>query len=292
MPQKHELKTNKKNIDVSILATNYNNGKYLADFFNSIINSTVKPKEIIFIDDGSTDNSLEIINKYTEISELKIFKFEKNKGRAAALNFGKEKCTSKYTLFIDPDDILFPERIEIQYNYMQNNPKIDILGGNVSYFNSETGKILNKSNFPLQHSEIYATYYKGENGILQPTAFVRTSILKKYTYEEYFPVEDYDFFAKIIKDGYKFSGLEQVVNKMRIHISSGVSNIRKATFITNFNNRDKIFSTKTSKIKINLYFWHIKYYRKSMFSKNVLSKYFNLFLSILTYPQKIIKRIL
>ena len=281
----------KKIVDVSLLATNYNNGKFLSDFFNSIINSTVQPKEIIFVDDGSADNSLEIVDEFSYLSKIKLIKFNKNKGRAAALNAGKKACLSKYTLIIDPDDILLPNRIKIQYNYMEKNPEIDILGGNVIYFNSKTGEKLNISNFPTTNSEIYKTFYKGENGVLQPTVICKTEVLKKYDYKQIVPGQDYELFARLAKAGCKFSALKEAVNKMRIHTSSVVSNVKLQSFINLYKHRDIIFGTKTSKIKIKFYFWHIKYYRKSMFATNFVAKYFNLFLSILAYPQKILKRI-
>ncbi len=281
----------KKTVDISILATNFNNGNFLSDFFDSIINSTVLPREIIFVDDGSTDNSLEIVEKYNSLKNLEVIDFKENKGRGVALNIGKSKCSSKYILIIDPDDILLPERMEIQYNFMGKNPDIDILGGNVIYFNSETGEKLNVSNFPTSNSEIFRTFYKGENGVLQPTIICKTELLKKYDYKNIAPGQDYQLFARISKDGFKFAGLKEPLNKMRIHTSSVVSNVKLKSFINLFSHRDDIFGTKTSKIKIRFYFYHIKYYRKSMFAKNPIAKYFNLFLSVLAYPQKIIKRL-
>jgi len=282
----------KKKVDVSILTTNYNNGKFLSDFFDSIINSTVSAKEIIFVDDGSTDNSIEIVKEKLLLLDLYIIDFVENKGRAAALNAGKSKCRSKYILIIDPDDILLPERIETQYNFMENNPDVDILGGNVIYFNSKTGQKLNISNFPTSNSDIYKTFYRGENGVLQPTVICKTEVIKKYDYKQIVPGQDYELFARLAKDGYKFAGLKEPLNRMRIHTNSVVSNVKLESFTNLFFYRDKIFGTKTSKIKIRFYYWHIKYYRKSMFAKKPISKYFNLFLSILAYPQKIIKRLL
>lgn len=281
----------KKIVDVSLLAANYNNGEFLSDFFNSIINSTIQPKEIIFVDDGSTDNSLEIIKIYSNLPQLKLIKFQINKGRASALNAGKFECLSKYTLIIDPDDILLPNRIEIQFNYMEKNPEIDVLGGNVIYFNSKTGEKLNISNFPTSNSKIYKTFYRGENGVLQPTVICKTKVLKKFDYKQIVPGQDYELFARMAKAGYYFAAIKEPVNKMRIHINSVVSNVKLQSFINLYKYRDKIFGTKTSKIKICLYFWHIKYYRKSMFSKNRISKYFDLSLSIIAYPQKILRRI-
>lgn len=282
----------KKKVDVSLLVTNYNNGKYLEEFFESVINSTVQPAEIIFVDDGSSDNSISEINKFqNKLSNLNLIIFEKNKGRAEALNIGKSACESKYILIIDPDDILLPKRIEKQFNFMENNPEIDVLGANVEYFLEDISNPLNLSNFPISDLEIKKTYKNGENGLLQPTIIIKAEILKKYDYKNIRPGQDYELFARIAKDGYIFGGLKEPVNKMRVHKKSAVSTAKFSAFKQIFAERDKIFGTKTSIFKIKTYFWHIKFYRLSMFETNKLKKIAYIFIASIAYPSKIFKRI-
>ncbi len=279
-----------KTVDVSLLATNYNNGKYLNDFFKSIENSTVKPREIIFVDDGSTDDSLRILKSYENLGNLKLIKFHKNKGRSVALNTGKKNCTSKYTLIIDPDDVLLPERIEKQFNFMENNPEIDVLGGNVIYFNDKTKKKLNKSNFPIKN--ILEVYKKGQNGVLQPTVIIKTKIFKLYNYKPIVPGQDYELFARMVKAGYKFANLPDILNKMRVHPNSAVSKLSLNSIKNIYKQRDKIFNTKTKKIVIITYYLHLKCYRIGMLSNFIVKKYLFFILSSLFYPQKIFKRFL
>ncbi len=281
----------KTTVNVSILATNYNNGKFLKAFFESIIESTVLPNEIIIVDDGSTDNSIKIINEFKKKINIDLLKFDENKGRATALNYGKKACTSKYTLIIDPDDILLPNRIETQFLYMEENKDIDILGGNVIYFNSETGEKLNKSNFPTSHKDIYKTYYKGENGILQPTILAKTNVMQRLNYIQIAPGQDYVFFANLAKLNYKFSALKQPVNLMRIHTNSVVSNINFASIQKIFLQRDKIFNTKTNNLHIFIYYKYLYFYRKSMLTNNKVLKYFFLAISVILNPIKLLKRL-
>lgn len=278
-----------KIVDVSILATNYNNGRYLDMFFESIINSTVVPKQLVFVDDGSSDNSLEIVKKYENLPFLMLHVFEKNKGRAAALNVGKELCISKYTLIIDPDDIMLLDRIEKQYNYMEQNPEIDVLGGNVRYFNDETGNVLNFSNFPTK--KILKTYEKGENGVLQSTIIVKTNIFKDYKYKQIMPGEDYELFARMAKDGYKFANLPDVLDKIRVHPNSSVSGMSYSSIRNIFIQRDRIFNKKTSKLKVFSYYYHLKTYRKGMLHQNRIIKYMFYLLSSFFYPTKIFSRL-
>lgn len=278
-----------RTVDVSILVTNYNNGRYLDVFFASISNSSVVPKQLVFVDDGSTDNSLEIVKKYDNLSFLILHVFEQNKGRAEALNVGKKLCTSKYTLIIDPDDIMLPDRIEKQYEYMEKNQEIDVLGGNVHYFNDETGDILNVSNFPTK--KILETFENGENGILQPTIIVKTNIFKNYKYKKIVPGQDYELFARMAKDGYKFTNLPDVLNKMRVHHNSAVSSMTYASIRNIFIQRDRIFNKKTTKFKAFSYYLHLKMYRKGMLHRNILIKYMFYLFSVFFYPKKIFSRL-
>ena len=111
-----------KIVDISILCANYNNANYLDEFFNSIINSTYSVKEIIIVDDCSTDNSCEIIENYSKILDnIILIKLDKNVGFANALNEGIKYVTAKYILRIDPDDVLASDRIEKQYDFLFNS---------------------------------------------------------------------------------------------------------------------------------------------------------------------------
>jgi glycosyltransferase involved in cell wall biosynthesis len=279
----------KPQVNVSVLAGNYNNADYLDDFFQSIIDSNTWPEELIFVDDGSTDNSLELIEKYSHLPFLKLIALGENIGRSASLNEGKKHCRAKYTLLIDPDDILFPDRIEKQFQYMEKHPNTDACGGNVLYFNGQTGEALNESRFPTEN--IYESYRKGENGMLQPTVIIKTKLYRRYEYKEMVPGQDYDLFARMAKDGYQFANLPDVLNRMRVHPGSAVSNMNYAGISRIFDSRDDIFGTKTSTIKKYFYYQHLKNYRKAMLANNKLQKYFYLGLAAAAYPAKILKRL-
>jgi glycosyltransferase involved in cell wall biosynthesis len=280
----------KEVVGVSVLTTNYNNGIFLKDFFESFLYSSFSPEEIIIVDDGSTDHSISIINTYISLLPIKLIQLPINEGRAAALNIGKKSCTKHYTLLIDSDDMIFPDRIEKQYKFMEANPDIDILGANVLYFNSAKNSFLNRSNFPITHEKIIRNFYNGENGVLQPTVMIKTSILKSIEYIPITPGQDYVFFSVLAKKGYKFSAIKDPVNKMRIHQKSIVSNITFFSIKTIFLKRDELFNTKTNHIRIFFYYKYIKAYRKSHLSKYFLLRIFYLSLSILYNPKKLFKR--
>ena len=88
--------------DVSIIIPIYNASKYLKRCLDSVINQTKTELEIILINDGSTDNSEEIIKEYKD-KRIRYFK-NKNQGIGKTRNFGITKATGKYIMFLDSDD--------------------------------------------------------------------------------------------------------------------------------------------------------------------------------------------
>ena len=89
---------------VSVIIPVYNTEKYLTDCLNSLINQTLKEIEIICVDDGSTDNSLSILNKYSKIDKRIIVLKQENKGGGIARNYGMSIAKGEYLIFLDSDD--------------------------------------------------------------------------------------------------------------------------------------------------------------------------------------------
>ena len=107
---------------VSVIVPVYNVEDYLCECLDSLITQTLSDIEIICINDGSTDNSLEILTNYSKRdSRIKIITQE-NKGLSSARNRGFEFINGKYTYFIDSDDILKSDALEKLYNLAEANP--------------------------------------------------------------------------------------------------------------------------------------------------------------------------
>ena len=104
-----------KNIKVSVIIPVYNTGKYLKNCLDSVINQTLKDIEIICINDGSKDNSLDILKEHAKKYEhIKIFN-QRHKGAGAARNKGLKKAIGEYVYFLDGDDFIKPDALEKAY---------------------------------------------------------------------------------------------------------------------------------------------------------------------------------
>lgn len=122
------------NIKISIIIPVYNSAKYLRKCLNSIINQTFDNIEIICINDGSTDNSLSIINEYAKIdSRIKVYTIE-NKGVSAARNYGILVATGEYIGFVDSDDWIDKDFYEKLYDAIKSE-HADIAVGEIKRVN-------------------------------------------------------------------------------------------------------------------------------------------------------------
>lgn len=275
-----------------MLVANYNNGRYLYDFMQSVIASTFAPRELIVVDDGSTDNSMEVLEKFKYLDYLKLIQFPTNLGFTAALNAGLFAARGKYIMRADPDDILLPGRIGEQFFFMEENQDIDLLGANVIYFNEHTKKEVNGSNFPLTHHGIVKSYRRGEHGLLHATVIAKAEVYQAYRYQEIFPGEDYELFSRMVMDGKRFASLPKPVNLVRIHESSSTSTIQYQAIRQTYAFRDLVFGTKTTGLRMAWYFFYIRNYRNYLLSRNPLLKFSYIMIAVLTYPAKAFRRIL
>ena len=101
---------------VSVIIPVYNAGKYLEECLNSVCAQTLKEIEIICVDDGSTDNSMEILHSFADRDERLIIFNEKNSGAGAARNRGLEIAKGEYLSFLDADDFFEQTMLEKAYN--------------------------------------------------------------------------------------------------------------------------------------------------------------------------------
>ena len=117
------------NPKVSIITPSYNQGEYLEETIQSVLNQTYGNIEYIVIDGGSTDNSVDIIRKYEE--RITFWCSEKDKGQADAINKGLRRATGDMVCWINSDDVLYPNFVEKFVNYFVAHPDVDFLYGDV-----------------------------------------------------------------------------------------------------------------------------------------------------------------
>ena len=128
------------NIKVSVIVPVFNVESYLNESLDSILNQTLKDIEIICINDGSTDNSLDILENYAKKDKrIKIISKE-NEGQGVARNVGLDNAQGEYISFVDSDDFIKKDMLEKLYNKAENN-NLDLVMCKVSSFDNETHEV-------------------------------------------------------------------------------------------------------------------------------------------------------
>ena len=111
----------KEEPSVDVILPNYNKAKFLEEAINSVIYQTYKNWNLYIIDDHSSDNSFEIINKFLNIKNTNIIRLKKNMGPSFCRNYGMRLSKSKYISFLDSDDNWTEDKLEKQIFFMEEN---------------------------------------------------------------------------------------------------------------------------------------------------------------------------
>lgn len=206
---------NIKSPTVAILMPVYNGAKYLNESMNSIICQTFSDFIFIIIDDGSTDNSVNIIKSYND-KRIKLLVNEKNIGISNSLNRGIEAADTKYIARMDQDDISLPNRIAEQVNFMEAHPKVGVCGTWMTAFNEKGQEVLKKR--PVKNDDINAMLLF-HNPMAHPTVMIRKEVLDKNNlrYDPLFDgLEDYDLWEKVSRVT-KMENMPKTLLRYRLH---------------------------------------------------------------------------
>lgn len=257
------------NPKISVLIPVYNGAAYLRPSIESILNQTFTDFELLLLDDASTDNSAEIIKSYTD-SRIKFFQSEKNLGISAARNKLMDLAQGEYLAVMDHDDLSAPTRLAEQFEFMERNPEVAMLGTWGQLFCAEPpfegflGKL--KQKFinlgwvwcQPQEPDIYETLCG--NPIMHSSSMLRRSALikSKIAYNQtYSPAEDYDLCRQILAQGWKLANLQKVLFFYHYHGKNHSLTHKQAMIKADYKVKSDILKLLGKKFAFRPYFWVI-----------------------------------
>ncbi len=215
------------NPKVSIIIPNYNYGKFIAQALESVLRQSFRDYEVIVIDDGSTDNSCEIIEQYSERfgTKLKCI-VQSNQGVAVARNNGILKARGDYIAFLDADDIWLDYALQSLVDAIEGS-NCGLVYGNVEYFDVAMEKRMgirftsNSELVPYRGKDCFAKLFVHGNFIPMDAAIMRSSVFKKSgLFDKRFRCgEDLDMWMRIALQ-YEIGYLDQILTHLRKHSSS------------------------------------------------------------------------
>lgn len=191
-----------------------NEEKFIFNSIKSVLEQTYKNFEFLIIDDGSTDKTVEIAESAKD-DRIKIYK-RNNEGLINQLNYGLNLAKGEFIARMDADDIISPEKLEIQIKFLLDNKNIHLVGTNF-YFIDEKNEILMEKKLPEQHKDI-EFMMPFIDSVLHSTILTYKKVLVDsggYN-KEYICAEDDELFLRLLSLGYKMYNIQKPLYKYRL----------------------------------------------------------------------------
>lgn len=197
---------------VSVILPVFNAEKYIGEAIESILAQTYTELELIIVNDGSTDRSLEIISEFLD-PRISVENLKQNGGLVKALNHGVSCANGAYIARMDADDIAEPNRIAAQMQFLHAQ-QLDVCGSAIALFGKGIDRVVH---FPISHNDIeFRLLYSSP--MAHPTVLGRTVCFHKVPYRADFPVsEDYDMWSRMFAAGYRFGNISEPLLRYRVH---------------------------------------------------------------------------
>jgi len=211
-------------MQISVVIPVFNGEAFLAEAIDSVLNQTYQDFELILVNDGSTDNSLKIMQNYAAIDKrIKIISQE-NQGRCEAFNRGLNASKSEWVARLDADDVFLPNKLEKQVDFIKRNPQT-VLVGTQGYHIDKYGRKLSLMGIdgPFTQSE-YETYLRQN----KPIFFIASSVLMRRDKvlavggmrKEMLQAEDLDLWNRVAEQGGTCLKIPEPLVLYRIHEGS------------------------------------------------------------------------
>lgn len=228
---------------VSVVMPVYNGEKFLKECIDSVLHQTLGDFEFIIVDDGSTDNTESIVKSYTDDRIVYIKK--KHSGISDSLNLGINRSIGLYIARMDADDMMYPNRLETQVNFLEQHREYDAVATGFEWGNNKPEKEYWQWN---ESKEVLLEYFNsGNNCIAHPTIMFRTSSIKSlpFLYEKiYDGAEDYKLWHTMLTHGRRIYMLRDVLYYYRQH---GAQTAVKNPYNPPFNITDSIIKAYHNK---------------------------------------------
>ena len=247
---------------VDVILPNYNKGAFLEEAINSVLKQTYKRWHLFIIDDHSSDNSLDIIDKLKNSKGVTIIKLKKNKGPSFCRNYAMRLSKAKYISFIDSDDSWSTDKLEKQINFMEENNLNFTYTDYTSFFEKNKKKKGKKKTSIKDHFD-FKSFIKNSS-INTTTMIISRTILGSHRFKKIKLCEDYLFKCNLLK--------KNIARKLNENLA--YYRITKE-------------SRSSQRLKNLYWLWHInKDYNKLSFIENLISVSFISINSIKKYGIK------
>lgn len=196
---------------ISVLIPSYNSEKYIEDCLQSILKQSLRPYEIIVVDDGSSDQTVQVLLAYKEVKVI----CQEKKGVSFARNTALAESIGEFIAFQDADDLWFVDKLKLQFEFLSNNPDIGLVFSKMKNFIDPT---IN------DQSKTYWEHFQKKNidPIGLPSMLSRRSVFEIVgNFNTALPLgEDLDWFSRVEEAGIKKKIMPDLLARRRLHDSN------------------------------------------------------------------------
>lgn len=216
---------------ISILLATYNGEKYIRQCINSILSQTFTDFELLIGFNGTTDSTREIVHSFKD-DRIKTFDYLTEKGKAKTLNKLLFESKFDWIAIQDDDDIWEPNKLEIQIQHTEGN---DVVGSYINYIN-ENGEFGGGLTLSNNHDQIVYNCINGINHVANSSSIIRRKSLlnvggwreelDKLPTSGFAPLEDFDLWLRMIRNGNRFKNVPEFLVRHRIHKASNFNTLK------------------------------------------------------------------
>lgn len=209
---------------VSVVITNHNRDIYLKECLDSLHHQTYPNKEIILVDDASTDRSIEVVQSWMEENSVDMNSFvlvplPRNVGYSGALSTGLFLTRGEFIAIQDSDDFSHLARFEKQVSFLQNHPELSLVGSNYASFKNGDNRQFVPANWLKYGEEIRKVYKNGGHCVCNGTIMFRGATFDRIggLTRRIEGAEDYEFIVKFLEIGARIDNIPEILYYYRFH---------------------------------------------------------------------------
>ncbi len=260
---------------VSVIMATFNEPKkFIEASISSILNQTHKNLELLIADDSTNEDTIKAIDNFAVTdSRVIIIRKPERMGFVNALNEALNKAKGDFIARMDGDDISLPNRIEIQLEFAENHPYIDVFGGDMDIID-ENDTIKSERHYPITEKGIRRKFIF-RSPFAHPTLMFRRKIIDNgIRYNPYYKrAEDIDFLMRLYKNGYQFGNTGQKLLRYRV-----VGNLQ--------NKRSRDQWIYNHKARSENFIWSKPFFSSASWAVSLIYKYIPSFIVTLFYKRE------
>ncbi|WP_412466999.1 glycosyltransferase family 2 protein [Pedobacter sp. KLB.chiD] len=199
---------------ITVFMAVYNQADFIEQSINSVLTQSFSDFELIVVNDGSTDDTAAIIESFSD-SRIKLVHNDGNKGLIYTRNRLLTLAQGEYIAILDGDDVAYPDRLKLQYNFLFDNPEIVLCGGHATIIDehgNKTGKML-----MVPTDDTVDLFMLFGNPFVNSTAMFKSSVFMELNgYQHYTISEDFDLFIRMAEK-YRVANLDYTLVDYRVH---------------------------------------------------------------------------